>query len=105
MSGVIDIDAIARAAGEQVAAKILEKLPELVRVELARRDADRHMDSTELTRYIGLPSTKALNARLGRGSALKAIALNLDGKRVWRKSDVDRLLADGAVPRRAGVSK
>lgn len=59
---------------------------------LERREQDRIMSQADLARYLGLrPGTLAM--RIARGSALASIAVTLDGRRVWRKSDVDLLLS------------
>jgi hypothetical protein len=102
----IDFDALARAAGEEVAARVLGELPRLIDAALARHAADRLLDSVALAEYLGL-SVKAVGMRLSRArtgkrpSALAAIALQLDGRRVWRKADVDGLVASGAISRRS----
>lgn len=101
---MIDIGAIMREELERERTPLLADFRRIVREEMERRDAEQHMDSVALAKYLGLSGAKALNGRLARGSALLGIALKLDGARVWRKSDVDRLLADGAVPRLRAVS-
>lgn len=88
----LDLDAIARAAAEQVAAKILEQLPTIVRAELERREQSEMLDARALSRLLGC-STAALAKRLARGSQLAAIAVQLDGKRVWMRRDVESLIA------------
>jgi len=68
---------------------------EVVREALAEREADRLLDAPALARYLGC-SPAALRMRLHRGSALAQLALTVDGRRVWRRSDVEAML------RRAG---
>jgi hypothetical protein len=91
----IDLDAVARAAAEQVAAKLLEQLPAIVRAELERRDRDGVLDAAALARYLG-KSTAALGMwlRPGRGGAeLAALAVDVGGRRAWRRSDLEGWLS------------
>lgn len=100
---VIDLDAVALAAADQVAAKMLEALPAIIAAELDRREQDRFMDAAALAKYLG-KSTAALSMwlRADRGGAeLAAIAVAVGGRRSWRKSEVDLLLAQ-KQPRAVG---
>jgi len=73
-----------------------------VRAALAEREADRLLDGPALARYLGL-TPAALRMRLRRGSSLGRLALDLDGRKVWRRADVDAAIRDGARLRLAAV--
>lgn len=58
---------------------------------LEAREKTIHFNSTQLAQYLGI-TRRALSMRLRRGSKLATIAKTLDGKRVWRRDEVDGLL-------------
>jgi hypothetical protein len=77
-------------------ADIIAGVREVVRTEMAAREAERILDDGSLAKLLGI-SRRALQARLSRGSELANIATRLDGRRVWRKSDVEALVARGGA--------
>jgi hypothetical protein len=88
----LDLDALTEQAAERALEKQRDLVRAVVREELARASTERIMSRVQLAEYLGI-SAKALGMRLARGSALTAIRFALDGKEVWRKSDVDALLS------------
>jgi hypothetical protein len=69
-----------------------------LREELERRNSPSELlDLPTLAALLGC-STRALRARLRRGSELGSVALEIDGRKVWRRSDVDAFLARGRRP-------
>ena len=58
---------------------------------LESREETCYLDSKQLAQRLGI-TRRALSQRLHRGSQLAAIAQWLDGKRVWRRQDVEALL-------------
>jgi hypothetical protein len=70
-----------------------------IREQLERRDAPAELlDVPALARLCGC-SPRALRQRLRRGSELASIALKVDGRRRWRRGDIDALLARARAPR------
>lgn len=65
-----------------------------VRAALAEQRECQLLDSRGLADYLGT-TPAALRMRLRRGSDLAAIAVELDGKRAWRRADVEALIARG----------
>jgi hypothetical protein len=76
--------ALAEAVARPIVAQILSALES--------REAAGYLDSAQLAQRLGI-TTRALNARLRRGSDLAAIARSLDGKRVWLRQDLEALIA------------
>lgn len=85
---VVDFDALAQRVADAVVERIAQQLPAIVREEIA---VDSIMDTVALARYLNI-TRSALSQRLRRASSLASISTYLDGKQVWRKSDVDALL-------------
>lgn len=65
-----------------------------VQAALAHRGEAEILDGPALARLLGV-TPAALRMRLRRGSDLAAVARTVDGRRVWRRADVDLLLARG----------
>jgi hypothetical protein len=78
-----------------------EVVADEVRRALVERDADRFVSQADLARYLGI-TPKALSMRLARGSELMALAMTVDGRRAWRKSEVDAVLSGTRCRRAAG---
>ena len=74
---------------ERHQAEILRRLD-----EQAKRGEVEFLDSAALAQMLGVTGA-ALRMRLRRGSDLAGIALMVDGRRVWRRSDVEALVARG----------
>lgn len=102
----LDLDALARAAGEHAANAIRDELRAIVREELERREQDRILDTAALAKYLGKPSTKAVAMWLSRegGAEVAALAIDLGGRRGWRKSDLDAWLARSGTLRLRGLA-
>jgi hypothetical protein len=81
------VDAIAGPVAE-----VLERV-------LVDRDRDRLLDRRALAALIGI-TPAALRQRLRRGSDLAQLATILDGKQMWRRSDVEGLLHPASALRR-----
>jgi len=64
--------------------------------ELRRREEAEYLDVAALAKLLGITSP-ALRMRMKRGSTLLGIALRIDGKRVWRRTDVEMLIAKGGA--------
>jgi hypothetical protein len=65
---------------------------EEVRKALADAEGDRFLDAHDLAGLLGI-SPEALRKRLARGSELAAVAVTLDGRRVWRRGEVTAMLS------------
>jgi hypothetical protein len=74
---------------ERAQAEILRRLD-----EQARRGEAEFLDGVALAKVLGITGA-ALRMRLRRGSGLAGIALVVDGRRVWRRADVEALLSRG----------
>jgi hypothetical protein len=88
---IIDLSAIVRNELKPLRVQLSEDLRRIVREELAAREQERFLDTAQLAKKFGI-SAKALSMRLRRGSKLNSIALRLDGRTVWRSTDLDELL-------------
>ena len=78
---------------ERAQAEIVRKLDALT----VRGEAEL-LDSTALAQLLGITGA-ALRMRLRRGSDLVGLAVELDGRRVWRREDVRALLRRGRCGR------
>jgi len=76
--------------------------PVAARVLAALHAPSAFIDTNALAAVLGGITARALRARLRRGSDFAAIALTVDGKKVWRRSDVEALIATGARTRSTG---
>jgi DNA-binding transcriptional regulator YiaG len=92
---ILDLDAIADAAAERVAAKLLKALPALLRAELDAQRKQEVLSSADVARRYG-KSTDAFNAWLRRpgGAHVAAIAIVHNGRRSWRRVDLELLEAE-----------
>lgn len=81
-----------RAVADAVRVVVAEELKRA----LDERDADQLLDTKALARLLGAPSARAVRARLSRGSELAAIAFVVDGRKMWRRSEVMRVLEEKA---------
>jgi hypothetical protein len=88
-------------AAARAHADVVDRLERIERAqeEILRRLAEQshsmeaeYLDSPALATALGITSA-ALRMRLRRGSDLASIALMLDGRRAWRRRDVDALVA------------
>jgi hypothetical protein len=86
---VAALTAPARAAMEEMIDAVVTRV---VRRELERAQTDRYLRTSDLAAYLGIKES-TLRTRLHRGSELAQIALTLDGRRCWRRTDVDSLLS------------
>lgn len=69
-----------------------------VRAALNQSEEAHYLDSSALAKMLGI-SPAALRMRLRRGSAFSGIALTVDGKRVWRRGDIEALIARNRLER------
>jgi len=72
--------------------RVAEAAAQKVLAALDARESSTYLSTVQLAEHMGL-STRALYMRLRRGSSLSAIALTVDGRKVWRRRDVDALLS------------
>ena len=103
MSGalVLDVEQLLQRAATAAAAPLLEKLA-AVQAQLAyvqeRIEAadDVLLDAAGAARVLGLPTARALRARIRRGGelgrSLIELRLHVDGAARWRRSDLLRLV-------------
>jgi len=77
-----------RAVVEAVRAAVAEELKRA----LDERDSEQLLDTNALAKLMGVPSARAMRARLSRGSQLAGLAFLVDGKKMWRRSEVMRVL-------------
>lgn len=91
---VLDLDAIADAAAERVAAKLLKALPAVLRAELEAQRAQQVLSSADVAKRYG-KTTEAFSAWLRRpgGAHVAAIAIVHNGRRTWRRIDLELLEA------------
>lgn len=88
--------------GRSALAEAVEPVVErVVRRLLDENDQDQLLDTNALSRVLGI-SPRALRMRLTRGSQLAEIALSIDGRRVWRRRDVQALMARSSARVPAG---
>jgi hypothetical protein len=100
----VNLDAIiARIIGAALHAELAgaeDRIADKVIARLEEKQATRYIGQAQLAEMFG-KSAKAMSAYLGResGKALLSIALDLDGRRVWRLADVEALLTQKADAR------
>lgn len=94
----VDLGQLLADAVEKATAPLVAEVAELrATVErLAARDEAAYLDTVGLARVLGC-SPRALRMRLGRpsGDTLRALAVEIGGRRMWRRSDVDALARRG----------
>lgn len=89
------LSALRSPEGRRALAEALRPVvAEEIRRALEDREADAVLDTNALAKLLGC-SPRALRARIVRGSALGSIVFEIDGRRMWRRSEVMRLLESG----------
>lgn len=86
---MIDLDAVAAAAAERTAQRVLDQLPSIIRGELQRRDEDKLLP---LAAILGC-SSKAATTRLSRDGELRALGLRVGRRLLFRRAEVEAFLA------------
>jgi DNA-binding transcriptional regulator YiaG len=89
---ILDLDAIADAAAERVAAKVLKALPALLRAELDSQRKQEVLSSADVAKRYG-KTTEAFNAWLRRpgGAHVAAKAKVHNGRRTWLRVELELL--------------
>lgn len=96
--GVVDFDGLGEYIAEKVSARVLEQIVEKVLAAFDARTNDKLLSTADVARLLGI-DRKALQERFRRAAKrgqpheLEATALEVDGVRCWRRSDVERFIA------------
>lgn len=94
------IDLVAELRAALVASDVRQALADVfrgivvaeVRAALEQHQREELLDTSGLAKLLGC-TPRALRMRLARGSELVALALTVEGRRAWKRSDVDGWLA------------
>jgi hypothetical protein len=97
-----EVEALLTRLADLVADRVVGRVRPIISEEIRRdreaADGDRFLDHKALADLLGI-RPDALRQRLRRGSKLAEIALYIDGRKVWRKSEVLSVLSRKDSPR------
>lgn len=95
---MIDLDKFVESIALRVAELMRPAIAEEVHRALEQRDEMELLDQPALARIMNC-SNEALRMRLKRGSVLAQLAVNIDGRRMWRRRDIDALAVSHREPK------